>query len=620
MSISSFLGGSSLIVTPLSCTCTAFEFQSSSQHHHHRALYQAVVYHRPTNAVSAFKMACFLRLIKHKKTKTTPSENDYCGTDWAQIVNNPPWRERTRQTFTAPILGGTDGASSLDADAVSISTSFLDANGITNEHCSSDRPESCLGEIDPTPLLSGVCGSARNYIKPVVNLEDERFRTRWGKGLWFPELLLERATYKIGDRGQWAGTKKTWPARGLRRCLSSEDAPDEPYMARLRGGMLGWSDTPEISRKPRQGSVFPDPSGRREDADQAWCRALRAHRAAMGPSERPPIFATPRLCRAPSPLLSSRSSLTKLNGRSSSVAKREWCAPSSVHGTSSQETTFGQESIWAQFPSHAREERNGAAGRADGVEVRDFAPSERYQSGIRAQEQNKNRTISIQEGLLRKFKKMFRLYETGKSDWTRYVKGTRSSISTAGQLLYPDLEILPKTWSAFDEEVKNEDVEYVGEVSLPPGRAPALTFSYFDFRSEDTMAAGGPLVEMEAAGDDGVCPLNAESGIPAPGTPLQRSMLCPVPTRNMPCLPIRHMPSGSSTRTFCSALETVTDAEEPEESEQRCVETAPLMEHSRVRSRGRSDAAPPVATAVSSNDGCEGAGNAPLLGEDETEG
>lgn len=140
---------------------------------------------------------------------------------------------------------------------------------------------------------------------------------------------------------------------------------------------------------------------------------------------------------------------------------------------------------WARFPSHNREERNGAAGEADSVKPRDFAVKEVSAAGSITWTTDKEHEggpthKSIVRSVSDKFTQPF------KSRWSKLLPGRlgasvkdssirgarRSSIQGSGDLEYPELELLP-TAGGYKEllALEREINEMKGLVDPKTGRA-----------------------------------------------------------------------------------------------------------------------------------------------------
>ena len=105
---------------------------------------------------------------------------------------------------------------------------------------------------------------------------------------------------------------------------------------------------------------------------------------------------------------------------------------------------------WSQFPSHSRPSRSSTtAGKADSVNARDFAQqtlgsartNDPKSKGL-SLGKKKSRSMTFGRSILKSWS---RLYKSRSSDFRRFERGHRSSISIGGELEYPELEILPPT-------------------------------------------------------------------------------------------------------------------------------------------------------------------------------
>jgi hypothetical protein len=176
------------------------------------------------------------------------------------------------------------------------------------------------------------------------------------------------------------------------------------------------------------------------------------------------------LCEA-HPEYSSEAALSEALRRSSTILE-EWARQLEVQGLGSQEESEGEHRApasgsrhkatneptvsWAKFPSYNRNDRNASAGADDKVKSRDFAVKNVSSSGriVWATDKTEDSPQS-QRGIGRTFSDKFsqtfksRLSKliTGRSrtpSRDRSIRGVRrSSIQLAGDLEYPELEILP---------------------------------------------------------------------------------------------------------------------------------------------------------------------------------
>jgi len=117
----------------------------------------------------------------------------------------------------------------------------------------------------------------------------------------------------------------------------------------------------------------------------------------------------------------------------------------------------GSFEAWSGFPSETRAERNGSAGGLDDVYVRDFAtvrlPSGSSggmevedMAGAMSRSKVKRRRIKKIRNVLLKSKVMADIpsfFSMHSTNFHRPHRGHRTSISTGGELEYPELEMLP---------------------------------------------------------------------------------------------------------------------------------------------------------------------------------
>ncbi|KKY23869.1 hypothetical protein UCRPC4_g02682 [Phaeomoniella chlamydospora] len=114
------------------------------------------------------------------------------------------------------------------------------------------------------------------------------------------------------------------------------------------------------------------------------------------------------------------------------------------------------DSSWARFPSHTRNERAGNAGPADSVDTRDFSPwsqdfcmvGDHYFDAAKERPAIKGNSKSNSMNFGRRtaknmWKQWTRLYRSHSSDLRRFRAGHRSSISKGGAVEFPELEIIP---------------------------------------------------------------------------------------------------------------------------------------------------------------------------------
>jgi hypothetical protein len=166
---------------------------------------------------------------------------------------------------------------------------------------------------------------------------------------------------------------------------------------------------------------------------------------------------------------------------------------------------------WGRYPSHTRNERGASAGKSDLVESRDFAleaavnfasaqaaggddqeldPTERVPS-LPLLPGQKRRKKKVGSGRMVKstsmtfgrtfLKNYSRIFKSQSTDFRRYGRNHRSSITTGGVLEFPELELLPEVWAdrAFQE---SETDEQSGERS---------------FQQHETKASGTSRLETE---------------------------------------------------------------------------------------------------------------------------
>ncbi|KAF2840789.1 hypothetical protein M501DRAFT_990746 [Patellaria atrata CBS 101060] len=106
---------------------------------------------------------------------------------------------------------------------------------------------------------------------------------------------------------------------------------------------------------------------------------------------------------------------------------------------------------WGRYPSHTREERNASAGEKDNIITRDFAFEIADESPTGTKRKRKGKTgLSKSQSMTfgRTFLKNYaRIFRSQSSDFRAYGHGHRSSISTGGQVEFPELELLPSVMS-----------------------------------------------------------------------------------------------------------------------------------------------------------------------------
>ena len=258
------------------------------------------------------------------------------------------------------------------------------------------------------------------------------------------------------------------------------------------GSTLGLDGSEDLRPPTRDNSVAHVAGGSNDEAANLWERALQNHAWEMHGK-------TSRLAsrnRSVSPSIGRRSPDTRLSNKASRSAADFFrrphsrsidttttmttldVAPDEVPAPQRRALTVPQEErpqgTWARFPSASRSERTASAGTADRVSTYDFASrasssaSERRPSqddapesspdgpAVRKRDSHRSSAPSSYFGVLRT-----RL-RTDK-DLRRLQRGLRSSVSTAGVLAHPELELLPKlepalvpgrpkAWSAPDIE------------------------------------------------------------------------------------------------------------------------------------------------------------------------
>lgn len=151
---------------------------------------------------------------------------------------------------------------------------------------------------------------------------------------------------------------------------------------------------------------------------------------------------------------------------------------------------------WAKFPSHNREERNGAAGESDNVKPRDFAIKEVSAAGgitwttDRSDEGGPNNR-SIVRSVSDKFTQPFR------SRWSKLLPGRvgasfkdgsvrgarRSSIQGSGDLEYPELELLPTAGGYKELLALEREINEMKGLGDPKTGPPTNHFAASDNRS-----------------------------------------------------------------------------------------------------------------------------------------
>ncbi|KAF1814553.1 hypothetical protein P152DRAFT_500437 [Eremomyces bilateralis CBS 781.70] len=169
--------------------------------------------------------------------------------------------------------------------------------------------------------------------------------------------------------------------------------------------------------------------------------------------------------------------------------------------------------VWAQYPSHTREERTGSAGLADNVIVRDFAveqstprksgpifrPSSTPRLWLRRQRRGiglpKSRSIDFSKSI---FKKYARIFSPQSDEFRHQGHGHRSSVSARGALRYPDLELLPPVFP----DSTSSAVDRVRSTAHSPGTAipiPDIRFEKAVVDSKMDGKSGADTLDLSPA-------------------------------------------------------------------------------------------------------------------------
>ena len=114
---------------------------------------------------------------------------------------------------------------------------------------------------------------------------------------------------------------------------------------------------------------------------------------------------------------------------------------------------------WGRYPSHTREERSlESAGGPDYVQTYDFAPElgvmkTPYLQGTK----KKSRSMTFGKRILKPWS---RLYKSQSSNLARHYRGYRTSVSLAGELQHPELEILPPGSPSLQLPIKQDRISF----------------------------------------------------------------------------------------------------------------------------------------------------------------
>ena len=136
------------------------------------------------------------------------------------------------------------------------------------------------------------------------------------------------------------------------------------------------------------------------------------------------------------------------------------------HESAAVEPVKPQYSAWARFPSHTRKERTLSAGIADGVIVRDFAPSVHSKhsddelsptnsmtSSKKNRVKKRKKTKTATQARLKIWqKRMNEIFKPWMGGSRKGETGHRSSIAPGGSVAYPELEMIPGSAASDTEE------------------------------------------------------------------------------------------------------------------------------------------------------------------------
>ena len=114
---------------------------------------------------------------------------------------------------------------------------------------------------------------------------------------------------------------------------------------------------------------------------------------------------------------------------------------------------------WGRYPSHSREERSlESAGGSDHVQTHDFAAELGVMKTPHLQgTKKKSRSMTFGKRILKPWS---RLYKSQSSNLARHYRGYRTSVSLAGELEHPDLEILPPMSPFLRASIKQDRISF----------------------------------------------------------------------------------------------------------------------------------------------------------------
>jgi hypothetical protein len=347
-------------------------------------------------------------------------------------------------------------------------------------------------------------------------------------------------------------------------------------------------DSNSSSFKTRGGTVLPNPHiSEVEDASHLWERALQAHAFELSTGQSSP--ATSRSRRSVSPAIEAvrqprnvtpRMSLTMPSFRridysgidqearrtsqqgESPTASRIRVSPHS--GNSFLETSMRRQRsfpAWSQYPSDTREKRNGPAGIDDQVSTFDFAMIPIRPFSIEIAGSGVVKPSFPTGGRENIWKRWKRKYQIHTSDWHRWDRGFRSSISTGRSLSHPELEILPQLTPVFRPEAAVGRPGDLRELQRTPRRKSSL-FSGFQLGLHQQDHSDEPLLKGERKRpaqdlEEHISPLD-----PVPISPKvsnTRLLLHPNDARGRCMFP--KIPRKQSAASFQSAVETFPKAD-----------------------------------------------------------
>lgn len=282
--------------------------------------------------------------------------------------------------------------------------------------------------------------------------------------LQVPDVFHGKSRDKAKETGRTPATSSA-NTRRFRGFSSSKDGDDTAELWKQAVRAESESRSPRGSVSPNIPALCVSPA---ISSSSGVLKAPEPSGAASLSSSRSGLHSP--LCKA-HPEHGSEAAFAEALRRSSTILE-EWARQLETQGPESQQygegyapeprsrskTTNIPPASWARFPSYNRNERNASAGAEDKVRSRDFAVKKISSSGDIAWATDKiGDSPPSQKGIGRVFSDKFS--QTFKSRLSRLIPGRsrtpsrdrsirgvrRSSIQIAGDLEYPELEILPKT-------------------------------------------------------------------------------------------------------------------------------------------------------------------------------